>query len=180
MSTVNAPGPIIRANDDGDRRWFYGGGLHIWKATAEETGGSFLLFEDQLERGKMTPLHRHPESDESMYVLSGEILMHMDGHEYRVAAGGLAIAPRGLPHAFMVLSEAARLLCLHTPGSCQAFYWGASEPARDGASPATTDFARVGASAEQHGGIELLGPPPFDPASISAAVAQRPGRSMSP
>jgi quercetin dioxygenase-like cupin family protein len=172
MDIVNAPGPVIRANDDGERRWFYGGGLHIWKATAEETGGSFLLFEDQLERGKMTPLHRHPESDESMYVLAGEILMHMDGHEYRVAAGGLAIAPRGLPHAFMVLSETARLLCLHTPGNCQAFYRGASELASDGAPPAPTDFARVAASAEHNGGIELLGPPPFDPVSISAAGGQ--------
>ena len=161
-----------RANDDGRTRWFYGGGSAHLKATADETGGSFLLFEDQLERGKMTPLHRHPESDESMYVLAGEILMHMDGREYRVAAGGLAIAPRGLPHAFMVLSEAARLLCLHTPGNCQAFYWGASEPASEGMPAAPTDFARVGASAQQHGGIELLGPPPFDPVSINAAGGQ--------
>ena len=30
-------------------------------------------------QGKMTPLHTHPESDETMYVLEGEILMHLDG-----------------------------------------------------------------------------------------------------
>ena len=53
--------------------------------------------------GKMTPLHTHPDSDETMYVLEGEILMHMDGTEHRVAAGGLAVAPRGVPHAFLVL-----------------------------------------------------------------------------
>ncbi len=72
------------------------------------------------------------------------------------------MAPRGVPHAFMVLSDTARLLCLHTPGSCQAFYWGASEPiSTDGEATGTTDFSRVQASADDNGGIEILGPPPF-------------------
>ncbi|WP_433786803.1 cupin domain-containing protein [Actinomycetospora sp. CA-101289] len=149
--------------EDGDRRWFYGGGVHTWKATAEETGGAFLLFEDQMEQGKTTPLHRHPESDETMYVLDGEILVHMDGEDHQVAAGGLAVAPRGVPHAFLVLSERARLLCLHTPGCAQAFYLGASEPiSPDGPATGPVDFARIRVSGERHGGIEILGPPPFD------------------
>jgi Cupin domain len=110
----------------------------------------------------MTPLHIHPESDETMYVLEGEILFHMDGDEHRVGTGGLAVAPRGVPHAFMVVSEVARMLCLHTPGCCQAFYWDASEPISsgdDGSGP--VDFARVQSSAVKNGGIEILGPPPF-------------------
>ncbi|MDQ4036879.1 MAG: hypothetical protein M3313_00645 [Actinomycetota bacterium] len=52
-----------------------------------------------------------------MYVLDGEILMHMDGQDHRVSAGGLTVAPRGVPTP-MVVSETARLLCLHTPGLC--------------------------------------------------------------
>jgi hypothetical protein len=61
-----------------------------------------------------------------------------------------------------VLSEVARLLCLHTPGCCQAFYWDASEPITvDGAPSGSVDFARVQASAKRNGGIEILGPPPF-------------------
>lgn len=97
MATVNTGAPIVRAEPDGERRWFYGGGVHTWKATSQETGGAFLLFEDRMDQGKMTPLHTHPDSDETMYVLQGEILMHMDGQEHRVAAGGLAVAPRGVP-----------------------------------------------------------------------------------
>ncbi|MDQ1717592.1 MAG: hypothetical protein QOE71_3745 [Pseudonocardiales bacterium] len=162
MTTVGTPVPIIRSEDEGEQRWFYGGGVHTWKATSEETGGAFLLFEDRMEQGKMTPLHTHPDSDETMYVLGGEILMHMDGQDYRVAAGGLAVAPRGVPHAFLVLSEVARLLCLHTPGCCEAFYWDASEPvSADRPASGSVDFARVQASAIQNGGIEILGPPPF-------------------
>lgn len=115
-----------------------------------------------MQQGKMTPLHTHPDSDETMYVLEGEILMHLDGQEHTVSAGGIAVAPRGLPHAFMVVSPEARLLCLHTPSSCEAFYWDASESiAAEGAQPGEVDFDRVRASAERNGGIELLGPPPF-------------------
>jgi quercetin dioxygenase-like cupin family protein len=162
MNTLVTPQPIIRGHDDGQRRWFYGGGVHTWKATALETAGAFLLFEDRMEQGKMTPLHIHPESDETMYVLEGEILFHMDGVEHRVGAGGLAAAPRGVPHAFMVVSPIVRMLCLHTPGCCQAFYWDASEPISpgdDGSGP--VDFGRVQSSAAKNGGIEILGPPPF-------------------
>ena len=161
MSTTTTPVPIIRDRDAGERRWFYGGGVHTWKAKAEETGGAFMLFEIRMEQGKVTPLHTHPDSDETMYVLDGEILMHLDGQDHRVAAGGLAVAPRSTPHAFLVLSETARLLCLHTPGCCQAFYYGASEPISADTSSGPVDFARIQASAVTNGGIEILGPPPF-------------------
>lgn len=162
MPPTTSNPPLIRSNAEGQRRWFFGGGEHVWKVRAEETKGAFLLFEDRMERGKMTPLHTHPDSDETMYMLEGEILMHLDGREERVAAGGLAVAPRGLPHAFMVLSPVARMLCLHTPGSCEAFYWDASEPVTtEGMASGPVDFDRVRVSAERNGGIQLLGPPPF-------------------
>ena len=154
--------PIVRAAGQGERLWFYGGGLLIWKATAADTGGAFLLFEDVMSRGKTTPLHTHPQVDETLYVLEGEILLHIDGEEQRVGSGGVAMAPRGVPHAFLVTSEAARILVLETPGSSEAFYRGASEPATtDLETAAPVDFRRVRASAERNGGIEILGPPPF-------------------
>ncbi len=154
--------PIVRASGEGDKQRFYGGGVHTWKATIEETGGSLFVFEDLLSEGKMTPLHRHPEADETVYVLEGEILVQLDGHQYPVGPGGMTFAPRGVPHTFLVTSPVARLLCMQTPGTGQAFYRGASEPmtAGDDATD-TVDFARVRASAEQNGGVDLLGPPPF-------------------
>jgi quercetin dioxygenase-like cupin family protein len=164
MTTASVAQPIVRATDDGHRRWFFGGGLHIWKATAEETNGTFLLFEDRLAQGKVTPLHTHPDSDESMIVLEGQIIMHIAGEDHVVDPGGLAMAPRGVPHAFKVTApEGARVLCLHTPGCCQAFYWDASEPFDEArhADGGPIDMARVQASAQKNGGIEILGPPPF-------------------
>ncbi len=90
--------------------------------------------------------------------------MHLDGENHAVAAGGIAVAPRGVPHAFMVTAPGgARMHCLQTPGCCQAFYWDASGPIVDSTVTAETgpiDMGRVQASAEKNGGIEILGPPP--------------------
>jgi len=72
-------GIIVRADGEGEKRWFYGGGLHTWKATAEETNGAFLLFEDHMEEGKMTPFHTHPDADEVFYVLEGELVDGAEG-----------------------------------------------------------------------------------------------------
>lgn len=171
MATVSTSVPIIRAENEGERRWFYGGGVHTWKATAEETGGAFLLFEDRMDCGKVTPLHSHPDSDETFYVLEGEILLHIAGQEHHVGAGGLAVAPRGVPHAFLVISETVRMLCLHTPGCCQGFYLDASQPiGADFTMPGPVDFTRVRESAARNDGIDILGPPPF-------AETQRPAQS---
>ena len=163
--------PIIRGEGEGERRWFAGGGLWTMKATAEETDGSFNLLEDQMMRGKTTPLHTHPNLDETLIVLEGEILVYAEGTEHRVGPRGVAVAPRGVPHAFMVTSESALILTLQTPGSGEAFYRDASEPATAETDPARTDFGLLRAAAERHPDIiEILGPPPFEAAKEGAAA----------
>jgi quercetin dioxygenase-like cupin family protein len=160
-------GVIVRADGEGEKRWFYGGGLHTWKATAEETNGAFLLFEDHMAVGKMTPFHTHPDADEVFYVLEGEIVVHVEGGlEHCIGRGDFALAMRGIPHAFMATSE-TRLLCMQTPGTGQAFFRHASEPSTDSRIDGPVDFARVQAAAKEYGGVELLGPPPFAAAQAS-------------
>jgi hypothetical protein len=95
-----------------------------------------------------------------MYMIDGQIVVHLAGEEHRLGPGGLVIAPRDVPHAFLVLSETATLLTLHTPGTCQAFYLGASEPLT-AQTERVVDLDRVRASARNNGGIDTLGPPPF-------------------
>jgi quercetin dioxygenase-like cupin family protein len=160
---MSAAVSIIRNDGEGERLWFYGGGLHTWKASCEETGGMLMLFEDHMSQGKATPLHIHANEDEALYVLEGEILVHIDGKTHRVGPRGFAFAPRGVPHAFLVISPDARILCLETPGSAEEFYRGASEPAGDDTDlSGPVDFARVRESAARSGGMQILGPPPFD------------------
>ena len=71
----------VREHGTGERRWFCGGGVHTWLATEAETGGAYLLFEDALDAGKVTPLHQHPDADETFYLLEGEVLLHVAGRE---------------------------------------------------------------------------------------------------
>jgi quercetin dioxygenase-like cupin family protein len=163
MSTA---GTIIRGEGEGERLWFAGGGLWTMKATAEETDGAFILVEDRMKEGKMTPLHTHPNQDETLIVLEGEILLYAEGREHRVGSRGVAVARRGVPHAFMVTSESALILTLQTPGSGEAFYRDASEPSTEetdaGRPP---DLDRLRAAAQRHPDIiQILGPPPFEAA----------------
>jgi quercetin dioxygenase-like cupin family protein len=159
---MSAAVPIVRADGEGEHRRFWGGGVLTMKATAEETAGAFLLFEDFMTHGKTTPLHVHTNEDETLYVLDGEILVHINGSDHVVGPYGVAVAPRGVPHAFLVTSPTARVLTLQTPGTAEAFYRGASEPASADADPTgPIDFARVREAAERSGGMQVLGPPPF-------------------
>jgi len=161
VASTSTAVPVVRQDGEGDRLWFYGGGVHTWKATEKETGGAFILFEAVMSRGKVTPLHTHP-CDETMIVLEGELLVHVEGEEYVVGQHGVLMAPRGVPHAFMVTSQTARMLVLETPGGSEAFYRGASVTATDDLlAAAPVDMTRVQQSAQQHGGIEIVGPPPF-------------------
>jgi quercetin dioxygenase-like cupin family protein len=166
--------PIIRREGEGERLWFAGGGLWTMKATAEETDGAFTLLEDRMARGKTTPLHTHPNLEETLIVLEGEILVHVEGTEHRVGPGGVAVAPRGVPHAFLVTSETARMLALQTPGSGEAFYRDASEPSTDETdAERPPDLDRLRAAAERHPDIiQILGPPPFEAAKELAARAE--------
>jgi quercetin dioxygenase-like cupin family protein len=164
---------IIRGDGEGERRWFAGGGVLTIKATSEETGGAFMLVEDHMERGKTTPLHTHPNLYETLIVIEGEILVHAEGIDHQVGSGGVAVAPRGAPHAFLVTSETARILVLQTPGSGEAFYRDASEPATEETDPGRTDWDLLRAAAERHPDIiQILGPPPFEAAKRLAASAE--------
>ena len=160
--------PIVRNAGEGDLQSFRGGGLHLWKLLAEESDDAFFLFEDTMVRDKTTPLHLHPEAHEMTYVIDGEIEMQADGNRSRVRGGGMSFVPKGVAHAFIVVSAEARLITIQSPGGVgQAFYRGASEPAVDDTAD-ILDLARLRASAAQNPrGITLLGPPPFTPADVS-------------
>lgn len=149
---------VVRAAGEGEKLWFSGGGVHTWKVTAAETQGAVGMFEDVLERGKTTPLHVHPESDEIIYVLDGEILVHDGGTPRTVGRGAVVLNPRGVAHAFVVTSASARILSIMTPGAqVEAFYRKASAPGESG----PVDFRTVAAAAKETGATVILGPSPF-------------------
>jgi quercetin dioxygenase-like cupin family protein len=156
---------IIRDEGEGDAVWF-NSDLFTFKATAEETGGAFTLWEELSQRGKVTPLHLHPDADESFCVLEGEIRIFVDGAERTVGPGSFACVMRGVPHAVLVTSDVARVLTLATPGcaALEAFFHEVGEPATQRTLPpsAPLPLERIRAAAAKHGAVVILGPPPFN------------------
>lgn len=151
--------PSIKAADEGERRWFYGGGVHTWKVTEADSDGAVSCFEDEMTEGKMTPWHCHPASDELTYLIEGTCHVNIDGRKQIVEAGSTWFVPRGVSHAFTVLSPTARVLGIQTPGTAARFYWEASEPA--GEEDGVVDFDRIREVAMSTGVTQVLGPPPF-------------------
>jgi quercetin dioxygenase-like cupin family protein len=149
----------------GDAIWF-NGALQNIKVPGAWSGDAFSLVEVTSTEGRATGLHADP-SHETFYLLEGEILFHVDGEEHRAQAGETVAIPRGVPHAFLVISDTARFLVLNTPGGHDRFFRDGGEPAssRDFASAPPPDHERTMAAARAHG-VELLGPPPFAAASI--------------
>src|SRR5947207_2795466 len=106
--------PVITPQEAGENLWF-GGGLVTFKVTSAQSGGVICLFEHAASRGKTTPLHLHPDSDETVYVFEGELRFHIDGVEHLAGPGAVVWVPRGTPHAFLVTSDRARSLWVATP-----------------------------------------------------------------
>jgi quercetin dioxygenase-like cupin family protein len=156
MSPTIATGPA-----EGETIWFNGALMSI-KAPCEWSDGAFSLVEVAMQSGRATGLHTDP-SHETFYVLAGELLFHVDGEELPALAGQTVAIRRGVPHAFIAVSELARFLVLNTPGGQDRFFRDSGVPAtdRDFASAPPPDLERTKAAAEKHG-VAFIGPPPFE------------------
>jgi quercetin dioxygenase-like cupin family protein len=148
--------PVVRRAGEGEKRWFFGGGVFTWKLNSSNQDIS--LIEVDMVQGKWTPIHTHPVS-ESMWVLDGQIQYRINDDEYDIGPGDFVMVPAGVPHAFIVTSQRAKVLGIQPTCECEPFYQGASEPLEGSA--CIVDFTRIAQSAQDNGGIEIVGPPPF-------------------
>jgi quercetin dioxygenase-like cupin family protein len=141
--------------------WFLGELIQI-RAGADATGGRLAILEHYAERGLASPVHRHAVDDETFLVLEGELRVEVDGQARAAGAGAVAFLPRGLPHSFVVTSQQARYLTIHTPAGFDQFAIAAGTSIGTSAPPVDElppDPAALAAMAAGYG-IEILGPPP--------------------
>lgn len=160
-NATSSTGPVNVVEGGGGEAIWFNGGLISVKAPGEWSDGAFSLCEICLPRGRATGLHTDP-SDETFFVLEGELLFHVDGEERPASVGDTVAIRSGVPHAFIARSERVRFLVLNTPGTHDGFFRMGGEPAtsRDLASAPPPDLERTMAAAERFG-IRFLGPPPF-------------------
>lgn len=100
--------------------------------SGEDTGGSLGLIRDVVPAGHRGPrLHLHPRFDEGFYVLDGELLVRLGDELSIVRAGGMALARRGVPHAFANRTDRdAHVLMFVTPAGFERYFADGAAQAR--------------------------------------------------
>jgi quercetin dioxygenase-like cupin family protein len=68
------------------------------------------------------PRHVHTREDEFIYVLEGQVGFSIGERAYRGGPGTFVSFPRNIAHGFEILSPAARLLIINTPGGFERMF----------------------------------------------------------
>jgi quercetin dioxygenase-like cupin family protein len=149
---LTKPIPLWRAPDTGPTLDVLGV-THIYKAMANDTGHQFSLWESIVPPGAGAPAHTHTREDEAFYVLSGEVMIEVEGaaEPLRLGPGGFLFAPRYRRHAYRNIGTgAAHLLVFAIPGAGLDRMFAAFDAAgKRAAHMLATDT--IAAIAEQHG-----------------------------
>ena len=99
-----------------------GGEPNDCKVSARDTGGAMCIFEFTGSGGG--PRHLHHDQDEWIYVLTGEIELHLGDQQLRLGPGESAFVPRAVPHAWVFVSGGpGRILNVYQPaGAIEEFF----------------------------------------------------------
>ena len=152
MSTTVAP--FAAQSSTGPRLVTPTGDHAVVLANTQRTNGSLTVIELVNKSKNGPPLHRHVHDDEVWYVLEGEYRFQAGDARFRVSEGGMAFGPRGVPHAFQNVGDAAaRLLVITTPAGAEQYFEDFAK-----LPPGPIDPEALAALALASG-IELLGPP---------------------
>jgi quercetin dioxygenase-like cupin family protein len=113
--------PYMLNNEEGQFLQSWGALVSI-KATSEQTGGAFNLFEVSCPPGFTTQLHIHYTEDVAVYVLEGTLIFFWGSDKKKAVAGSFFFQPRGTPHGFCVEGGTpARILYMTIPAGFDRF-----------------------------------------------------------
>jgi quercetin dioxygenase-like cupin family protein len=108
----------------------YAGGTISILISAEDTGGTFSMWEGVQKPGSEPPLHVHHANDETFVVLEGKMRIRIGDEVYEAGPGDVVFAPRGIPHAFKIKSDMVRALTVCTPAGFEEWFRTLGEPAK--------------------------------------------------
>jgi quercetin dioxygenase-like cupin family protein len=172
MRTTTTRALLTKDEGVADLWWPYAPetGRYTIKTSGEETRGSLeqVLVRDR--RGATTPLHIHHHADETFYVIDGRLTLAVGDERLDAGPGDFVLAPRGIPHAFVVRSERAEFLVTLAGADVQgdeglglsALFREVGIPVDGRDTPEPRLPGPEFAERMLAYGIELVGPPPFD------------------
>lgn len=120
---------VVHRAGEGPGTWAMGS-LFEHLVGAEETGTRFAMSLVTQPPGIATPLHRHTQEAEALFVLDGHIEYRAGDQNYQLSEGAFLYLPQGLPHAFRIRGDRpARFLALTAPGGLMGLYDEVGVPA---------------------------------------------------
>ena len=151
---------VVVPSGEGQALWFTTNRITI-KATAQDTGGAFSLWESFVPPGSSPALHVHHREAETFWVLEGRLTIRCGGDTFSAGPGSMAVLPRNVPHTFVAEGDApAHLLTLATPGGVEGYFVAAGRPAEtDGLPPAGPPDIGLLHRFSSDFGLEIVGPP---------------------
>jgi len=107
-------------------------------------------------------------------LLNGALTVWVGDQRRELSSGGVAVLPKGVPHAYFVTSEAATILEVIAPGGLEQAF---REAGWDLRTPAPGDWACTPdavAAAMAKVGCTILGPPPSSAGDDPIATQSQP------
>jgi quercetin dioxygenase-like cupin family protein len=143
-------------------RWFLGTSIKFLVSALEGNDG-ICVVEHHMPHGDAPPLHLHRNEDEIFVVLHGAVRLEVGGRVQHLGTGDVAVAPKGVPHGYVVESDGARVLTITRGHDFESMLRTLSRPAGGPGLPPQTPpsadlLARVSEVCRQNG-VELVGPP---------------------
>ncbi len=94
------------------------------KISSKDTDGDLVVFEQQgFTPHGGPPLHLHPYQDEYFYIIEGEYLFQVGEEKYTMKPGDTIFLPRNVQHAFVQLTEKAKVIVSFMPaGKMEGFF----------------------------------------------------------
>ena len=68
-------------------------GTAVMKVTSDQTGGKWSMVDFIADPGMQTVLHLHRKTDETVFVIDGDLTMSMDGKIRILRPGDIALVP---------------------------------------------------------------------------------------
>ncbi len=126
---INASAVRLSGEQILERSYWFGPNLVTLLATSTETNGAYSLVRCHTKKGFEPPLHVHSIEDENSFILEGEVCYEAGNRTIHAKQGDYIHLPKHVPHTFKVLSDAATLLLLITPGGFEEMFVQCSRPA---------------------------------------------------
>jgi quercetin dioxygenase-like cupin family protein len=81
--------------------------LHVLEGIKRKTlvfGSSSLMTEFKLEKGRVLPLHKHP-NEQTGYLITGHIILNIDGQNFEMHAGDSWCIPGDIEHGAEIIEN---------------------------------------------------------------------------